>query len=135
MEPLRRQSGAPVAGILGDNFMQSFCVTLDYRGKYLRLDAKSREPKDGFTIQAPKHTPFNPIAVPIEVMGKPLEAIIDTGAYDIGMPSAFLAKLGLANGETLESRGAMSGGLIGGDGKSTLARVSEIKVGKQTLAK
>ncbi len=84
-------------------------------------------------IKAATRPQFAPIAIPIEVDGQELQAIVDTGAHDIGLPTALLEQLDYPSSERLRSRGAMTGGLLGAGGQDLLVRVKNLKVGTEAM--
>lgn len=74
-----RAMGAPLAGILGEDFLQRFVVTLDYRERRVRLAPPGEDPPDAVPLRFGQ-TPYVRARVRLGALAADGEFEIDTGS-------------------------------------------------------
>jgi predicted aspartyl protease len=134
---LSKITGVKIDGLLGDNFIRNYRVTIDYRKKTL-IFSNDKTPVTGkYVIKADGRPPFTTIAVKGEGGGDigaildtgAIGAIIDTGACDIYFPYSAIENLKLGKGELVTGKGSMTGGLLGKSSKDITARIPLMNIG------
>lgn len=128
LSSLSKVSGQKIDGIVGDNFLRLFRVSIDYQNRQVIFSKSPEESFAKYIIKAVPHPPFTPIAIPISVDGNTRQGIVDTGSANVLLPLDILEKLDYPGEEKIAARGSMSGGLLGRSDKDLLVRVKNIKI-------
>ncbi len=121
--PLGRVGGQPVDGLLGRDFLAAFDVLIDVPGRRLTL-YQVTGCSGGFL---PWRTPYSTVAtlsayrqalvIPVQVDGRPMRAMLDTGASRTLITAPGMARLGL----TPERLAGDQGGIARGIGRNPVA--------------
>jgi predicted aspartyl protease len=113
--------GDDVALVLGDDFFQSADVEFDFQSNAVRVyQAKDCENAPlAYWARTATQVPIEPgerVRLGISINGKPVRALLDSGASRSLLGTAEAAKLGI----TAQSPGATAAGCVGGYGKNAV---------------
>lgn len=133
--PVGRLGGQPVDGLLGRDFLAAFDVLIDVPGRRLALYQVSGC-GGGFV---PWRTPYSTVptlpayrqalVIPVQVDGRPMRAMLDTGASRSLITAPGMARLGLTPEQLSGDRGGIARG-IGRNGVAVQAhRFDRMQVG------
>ncbi|MCE1245374.1 MAG: aspartyl protease family protein [Firmicutes bacterium] len=134
---LSKMTGIKIDGLLGDNFIRNYRVTIDYKTKTLILSNDTKPVTGKYVIKADGRPPFTTITLKGKDGGDPgailqsgsIGAIIDTGAYDVYFPYPAIENLKLDKGRFITGKGSMTGGLLGKSSKDIAADIPSMTIG------
>lgn len=127
--------GRKIDGIIGDSFLRTFCISIDYRKKQIIFSKSAPSTTGKYVIKTPERAQFVTISLPMTIDGKPTEGVVDTGSNSFVMPADFIKTLNCPKEELLYIKGSSSNTLFGSNAatKDMIIRIKSLEIGKFKL--